>query len=770
MATVVSCDPGTMMIEVAPDGEHNLARLQAIPLVSVVASALGFHETLLPGVGTRVLCQGRGDSTMIVGCLPYAEAQGDPKVAVMPCKAILGYPDAQYDSVHRNGLLGSSTKLAVMNNNLPTDVTQGEKVISNEFGVMMGLFKLMATLKASELAQIQVHFLDDLVRIISHNFQHYTSLGQTNIFHDGQGIHMEVGASHIPAESMGQSTDKSGITEIPYSNSNTKDPNNPTAQFTQFYKLSSEQLVMLERMKLFVGKLGEFINLIIVKPADRAHKVDGTIPDKPDTGLLQLKANLDGSLVVRSASGIYLEKTNWIRVPERIRTPEDPTGDDGSTLEYSVKPAYVFDTTYAYRETAFLYYLQLRDYLAWIDEGVGYANFRTQTKDFYVNNDKTKETPLSSITLVDPETGCTYTQTKSWISLMNNGGVSIADAWGSCISMEGGNIYIQPAKDLILQPNGNLIGKIGGEVGLAVQGDIDLSSTKGGMRAKTHEAQYLYSSNSGIVLQSDGKATTNGYQYYPDSNSSNKLLQKVSGIVLKATNSTVSSYASQIYDDATSILVQKAPSITSQSTDVTQILSKNQVFINSNFLSLTSNNETINYSTGDNIMLGLSHTTVGIKNQTFGVAAGLGPVQGLQDPNNKQDQNFFTFLSTITDTMTKFDLATVLLTFKTDQNFKDIQFQFPASSWYSLGQYDIIPQTLSQQTDAISGSPWLKTWAEEPVNGTYPYPGLDKAMSLVTIDVHNVTNVNNELTNKVNDLIPQSTVKVSNIFTQYKSI
>ena len=759
-ATVVSCDPATMIVIVAPDGENNIGLMPAISLSSTYSAAMGFVETLLPGVGTKVLCHSRGNNTIIIGALPNIESQADATNAALPNKTILGTRDAISDSVHRHGYNSHVVKAGVLNNNSPTDTVQGEKVISNEFGVMLGLFKMLATLKASELAQVQCHFLDDLVRIVSHNFQHYTSLGQLNVFHDGKGIHLEFGATHSPNESVGNPGSNSGILEEPGQPSDTSKP------YNQFYKLSDDQLNMVERMKLFVGKLGQFVNLLIVDPAPEQRSLNGEDPGQPDTGLLQVKASLDGTLVLRSVNGIYLEKTNWIRVPQRKRTPEDPTGDDGSVIDYPVTEAYKFDDTYSYRSTAFLYYLQLRDYLAYINEEVGYGNFKAHTKDFYVNDDKAKDR-LNSITYIDQETGIAYKQTKSWIALMSNGGISLADAWGSCIAMEGGNIYIQPAKDLVMQPNRNLVAKIGGNTSIATRKEIDISSTEGGMRIKTNKAQYLYSSKSGIVLHSDGPTVTDSVTFVDGTTG---MLENVSGIVLNAPNSCVSEYAQQVYHKAISSYVVNAQITTIDSTGLTALLSDNDVIISSSTVITAAKNSNISYSQGSNVMMGINSTVVGIKDQTFAIS-GFAPVQGLLDPTSNDNKQFFEEMNTITNDYSKYDLTKVLFAFADDQKFKDIQFQFPPSRIYELdaGQ-DVIPQTLSQQNDVASGQNNLQNWVEEAVNKSYPYPGSDFNMSLVGVAVNNIDPADINLANKATELVNKSTVSISDIFKQYKSL
>jgi hypothetical protein len=756
IGTVTSCDPATHCVVVSPDGESGLLHYQAHCLASTYSSALGFVESILPGVGTRVLCFGRGDSTAVIGAFPNHEAHGTLSAAALANKTVLASSEPINDSVHSFGYASHITKAAVHNNNLPTDTIQGEKVIANEFGVMMGLFKLFATLRASELSQVQCHFLDDLVRIISHNFQHYTALGELKVFHDGKGIHLEVGATHSPDESMGNAQDPS-IIQI---------GKETDTDYQRFYKLNDSQANMLERMKLFVGKLGDFINLLIVKPANVSHAFNGNVPTQPDTGLLQVKASLDGTLVIRSANGIYLEKTDWIRVPTRIRTAEDPNGDDGATLGYTEKTDYTFDETYvtadaAYNDTAFLYYLQLRDYLAYINEEIGYSNFKKHEKDFYVNDDIAKEADLANMTFVDPLTGSTFKKNKSWIALMKNGGVSLADAWGSSINMEGGNIYIQPAKDLIVQPNRNLIAKVGKNVSIAAQNELDLSSTSGGLRVKTNLSQYFYSDKSGIVLHANGPDLSENTYPYPDSDA----IAGVAGVVFNAPKSSVSAYGQQVNLQAKFQLVEQAAEIISHSTSRTRILSDQQALVSAPFAGVFAKQELTIFSDGGCIAMGLGSTTVGLEGQVTGIVNFMGgqiPVNGYI----KSSDQFITDIKKTEKDVNDFKPAEVLQVFQSKDDFNLLQFKFLPTSLYNLEDSDVIPQTLSQQNDTKMNG-LLQKWVETPINDSYPYPGSDKAESYVTAESKNVSDMT--LANKAVDLLNNSTLAVKNVFSDYKS-
>ena len=200
------------------------------------------------------------------------------------------------------------------------------------------------------------------------------------------------------------------------------------------------------------------------------------------------------------------------------------------------------------------------------------------------------------------------------------------------------------------------------------------------------------------------------------------------------------------------------------------------VLVDANLIDLLSSSATTNHSLGQNTMIGMAGTLVGIKDQTFGIAKstfGDQPVQGVIDPNNNDNAEYFDKIANITREYDNYDVAKQLFNFKDIQNFLDIKFQFLNTKIYGLTESDVIPQTLSQQTDDISGQNNLKIWVEKAVNGSYPYPGETNKDSLITFKVNNmdITDTNN-LANKAVDLLSSSEnqISIKNIFTQYKSM
>jgi hypothetical protein len=173
--------------------------MQGVMVSSALSGYFGFKQAIIPQPGSRVVCM---EYTMYVCYILGVISQQPVYADGLPSRAMLGAESPFVDDANTQGFLDRAA--AIVDHLKPHDVVDGEYVVANEFGVLLGLYQQLANLKASELAQIQCYLLDDLVRIISHNFQHYSSIGEYNIYHDGKRLMAEFGATHKPAESYGR--------------------------------------------------------------------------------------------------------------------------------------------------------------------------------------------------------------------------------------------------------------------------------------------------------------------------------------------------------------------------------------------------------------------------------------------------------------------------------------------------------------------------------------------------------------------------------------
>jgi lipopolysaccharide export system protein LptA len=153
--------------------------------------------------------------------------------------------------------------------------------------------------------------------------------------------------------------------------------------------------------------------------------------------------------------------------------------------------------------------------------------YQMDGKDFFVNDDFAKEKSLFEGNVnIDQETKLELSKYKlktAGIYLMPNGGVTIRDAWNSAIVMEEGNIYLQPANDLVSQPLRHSITKAGGKTSITSKEDIDISSSEGSIRSKAEKMQYVYSNKAGVIIQANGQQNSKAQ---PDpSNGDGKVIE-----------------------------------------------------------------------------------------------------------------------------------------------------------------------------------------------------------------------------------------------------
>jgi hypothetical protein len=694
--------------------------MQGILVSSVMCSYLGFKESVLPQPGTRVLCvMDQGSSCFILGMLPPEALDDTPGWFG---RTILGGKDALDDDANRKGHAEHTPR--VFEARRPSDVVDGEYVVSNEFGILTGLYQTLAVLKASEVSQVQCFLLDDLVRIISHNFSHYTCMGDYNVWHDGKKLMAEFGATHKGPEGYGSpcvnSDQGSGKTF-------SEDGPNDTKDSSDYYKIEEdERRKAVERFKLFLGSVGDFLHLFVVRPdPNNKPKLNQQDPDKPDTGLCDIHIGTDGGLHIRSVKEIFIEKTQWIRVPYRKSAPEDPNGDDGMSLEYEEKKKFNFKDDYKWKSNPFAYALQIRDYVAYINEKCGYQNFKKHKKDFFVCDQIDKENKISEFGKIDKDTKLfleKYQLRTAGIYIMPNGGITIRDAWNSAIVMEGGNIYLQATKDINLQPLRSLIGKVGQNLSLACQKEMDLSSTKGGFRLKTERAQYLYSDKGGIVLETQGK-TDKVIKPYDNSQTAKEL----GGIVLKSKLG--------IYNYAEKDIVNYAKrKILLQSLDNTDIVADKKL--------LTYGKESnVAYSDHTVILYGDQNVDIVSDNQVIFAGAN-STILGQKDQNlavmYDEDSMFVDVLkgvvpvSEITDELKKekkFKQKVLeQCTYNEEEAFTEkLKFWWLKSKDYGSlkPKEDAIMSTLTQQDEKLTGNWSLTKWEEVKINDTFPYPGDD---------------------------------------------
>ena len=689
--------------------------IEGVLVSSVVSSFLGFKDCTLPQPGCRVLCvEDSPISCFVIGAIPQASLE----LKAIPARAALGAGCSMDDSANRIGHESHIRSLCDLRR--PTDVVDGEYSMGNEFGVLLGLYQQLAVLKASELAQVQCFLLDDLVRIISHNFQHYTSLGEYNVYHDGKRLMAEFGATHKVAESYGSPAVKSDKGSIPVFEATDKHTPDDS---DDFYALKQdERMKSVERFKMFLGSVGDFLNLFVVRPNPSSPRVlNGDVDEgTTETGLWNMHVGTDGGMHLRSVKEVFIEKSNWIRVPVRQRAPDDPEGDDAQGLDYTPKKPFEFDKTFSYKGNPFAYALQIRDYIAYVNEQENYQNFKTHEKDFFVSSDVDKEEHVGAFSQIDQETTSTVNQYQlktSGIYIMPNGGITIRDAWNSSIVMEGGNVYIQPAKDLVMQPLRHSIVKAGGSINMACKYHLDLSSSDEGLRIKTDKSQYFYSDKGGMVLESNGEQDTPGAP-----SPTEEAIDYIGGIVLKSKLS-IYNYAENDVVTYTKrqLLLQSLGSADIVANQAATIYGKGSLSLFSDGMLLNMGQNTLTLAEGGAMMAGAGSTVLGQKDQNLGVmydddSPSVDIIKGVLDTS--------TLSAELGKAKEGKDNILNKTTFESEDNFDALTFKFLKSDKYKIvKEQDAIPMTIAQQDSELTELYNLEEWEEKEINNTMPFPG-----------------------------------------------
>lgn len=767
---ITSSDAGSYNVVIEPVGNTLGSPVQAIPLANVFGTTLGFKECINYPVGAAALCYYvNSTSCYIIGIVPDKDVADIHTFARTALKTNDGLFDEQNFLKYRE----NASKFDFFAQNRPSDVVEGELVYANEMGVLLGLFQTMATLKGSELAQVQCYLLDDLVRIISHNYEHFTAMGEFKVWHDGKAIMAELGATHLSGESLGIPQVESSKQDKVFSKEDGRPKPDDSVDYYKFDK--DERIKASERLKIFMGKLGDFLHMFIVRPDPSAIRaLSGQINGNFDTGMADVHFGLDGRISIRTVTGASLEKTNWIMVPERVRTADDPKGDE--EIEYENKDPFKFDTSRSYKENPTLFFLQMQDCNAYLQNAYNYKNFLKHEKDIKLSKDPfQKENKLNQITQIDPYTEVKlsdYQLRRSGIYLMDNGGIMLKDAWGSAIVMEGGDIYLQAAKDLVSQPMRHAITKAGMHINLAARKAVDISSTEEGFRLKTKKVQHFYSHEEGMLLHSDGEKKTTPLPEAEDA------YENMGGIVLKS-KTGIFSYSEDFFTRTTDRTLIKSGSLYLESIDSgvhVKTPDKFNVVADSLYLGaanlrLHATDQLMLISTGSAMFGGASGTNIGQQGNIVGMVPHPGSfpaiLDGVLDIPPIGDA-----LSKISESETDLNYQeTFGYPYQQDAKFEGIEFRFLRSDKYKLSSdSDQIPMTIAQQQDRTFGTEGLVAWVEVPIQGTYPFPGADKwSEYYATCDLQNLQKPENEIYSKgTDDLQPNGSSLKMDGMSSYK--
>ena len=632
------------------------------------------------------------------------------------------------------------------NMNRALDLLPGNIALTNEQGIGLSVLNLLASLRATDKAKIEVSMIDDLVRMISGYFQHINAQGEQRIYNDGGFITHELSGTNYQCERTGfvdykqpaftESGEKSFLKKATSSR----------------YGLSVANAVARKRFQIFMGYLGDIFNLFVANPDP---DVNPMIPPTDsvqviDQGLMQLHVDGSGRLLARSASGFMFQRSDRIPIPQRKREPWDPEGDKMEDADpTTAKKEATFDSAYPYGRS-----LQLRDAAAWYNRQ-SVQRLSDQNKDFYLPEEQDLQTPADKYD-VQGKAEANFSKNvnkQNFFEVGDDGSITLRDAWGSCITLRGGCIDITCAGDVTLRSGKNTVVLAGHDAVIKAKKSVDVTATDNDLRLKAEGNLQMVCEGrngvgGGILIESRSRSDNANF-------SGKGEAARGSGIVLKAESSRIFSTGRIVHLASSRNVIVDGYDDTGNMTGTLLVGVKSAV---------VSARQVIDMCVGDSTGLVLGKRSAALLGSSVVLEAAnnVNIIKGSQAwiPLMMADLTFSPYdqvqpaIAKVNDQLQ--NNTTWLQPYTPDVRM-DVQFTYRSSSEYgTLSASEIQGSTQFYTYQA----PWaymagksdplipiqISKWTEYPIADTYPWPGADIYKSKAYVKLETEVNIFDQAT------------------------
>jgi len=601
----------------------------------------------------------------------------------------------------------------------PYDVNPGDWAKINEHGVFLGILGLTAAMRGSQNCAIEVHTLDDLVKLKSGQYQHFSAFGEQHIYNDGGEVSVEICGSSRQHEVAGQdSIGEEVLTEEKTANPNYKD---------LFVKPTDVETTLKRRFQMFFGHLGLF-QMFVANPESGPETLSR---ESKHQGLFHLNIAESGRMDVTSAAGMSMTRDDIIPVPKKLLEPWSPDGDKPETSPVA-EDKEGYEPPEGFSGGA---HLLVRDTLAW-NRRNSYQRFDELEKDWFVPEADEMFTPndeydKTASGATSTEQFGRNTERRCGIYTNPDGSVTIMDAAGSQIVLDGkGGISIGGAGSINILPgtNVNILG--GDDVIIKAKNSVDITATDKDVRIKAEKNLHQYSAG-GVLIESAGEKSGHGFTEGTIGEDNN-----TSGVTIKAKK--------KVFIWGEDVFISGIRSI---ACEVLEGASRGITFVADTIKSVANN---IRLAANGTAHIDLGRGSAVISAQSQAVIGGLGGVavvdkgeywvpltkQAASDPTPSKLGQGSTEKSTNYDSprswMGEYNTdgrEPIQFTFRNEAQYATNDFELYQLSWQIL----IDKQPLALQEVGITSS---DSWEEIEVNGTMPFPGKEK----ITSDVYIVLN------------------------------
>lgn len=481
--------------------DKSIGILVATYVPNMFSQALGVSFNYLPPIGETVLCM--RDPNNSGEC--YA-------LGVIPTEKNVNYStDSNFiDVISKKDYEGTSGEYRQNSNKTvpsrnsgvrPADLVDGEAIISHPSGTGVEILSNLAALRASDLAFVEAFIQDDLIRIMSMNYEHIHAAGETKVVING-GMVDQV-QNITDTESNGLNSPENNLKFL---SEGKNDLQTQKDDKTDYY-LDGKWL-----LTDFKGKLGNVISGWIRYP-ETLISMDGN-SGQFQSGRARYHFNQDGTFVLQSLGDIIIEKVQCIPVPRLNKKKLDELYDISKReLKYYAQWIPVNGTS---AQDYQLNLYQIRDYARYLTNYLTLAEFRAQAegKDprIVIPTDAQMSNPTTGASSdgINQNTGA---YTKIWdnylvystarFMIMRNGDVAITDNSGNSLSMNIDGIKLCSSTNMEIHSAGSINMYAGTEINVLARKDIELSSVLRGVLIKANRWLEAFCWKGPMVLQSN---------------------------------------------------------------------------------------------------------------------------------------------------------------------------------------------------------------------------------------------------------------------------
>lgn len=364
------------------------------------------------------------------------------------------------------------------------DLLAGELDLSNALQVGIVWLTHMLKVQAGDRVKIELHLIDDLLRIMSENLQVITGAGDWRCVNDGGQVTMRKEWTSYEHEAWGLLS--------------ARDPKIKTAEGG----LPSPQDVPETgrwRCTEFSGALADMVHSFITDPAEAL----GSLAQER-AGKHREWVGADGSHIIQSVGDIVLERVVRVVVPIELKRSDDPTGDTVEDMQAPKadfldiwKPDPAEPWTMAYH---------LRDYARWLSNYAGYARFLQRKKDWLVKAEADTPEPKLTAGQKDREMAVPASlrvprTTYACIRIMRDGSIVTLNGYGCSHSMIGPDIVASAVRDYRIEAGRNVVITAGHSIFAKARNNIELVAVLGAFIASSKARMALWCEKGTLLLR-----------------------------------------------------------------------------------------------------------------------------------------------------------------------------------------------------------------------------------------------------------------------------